>query len=204
MIPNTKMRLNTAAKPSTKEDLDFPIVDDDGNFFPPVDGVGPIQPPLGFPEDPDYGPPVVPYDPTNPENPPPTDGPGVPTGALSWIQQLARMFGLGGSNGGDGGGGGNGGLMNLLAMLGLGGGAALNYGNTREATQAMLDANNNATSFLREQMGAGDQRMLPYTDQGREAVWNMNAMGARPLAGRYQPLGSGRGMVPLSTLAKGK
>lgn len=143
----------------------------------------------------------------------PDPGPGSPGapgsadptgGNTNWMQQLLRALGLGGKPGAGGGGGGGMDIMRLLSMLGMGTNTVLNNNATREATEQMMRANEEATNFLRGEMGAGDERFKPYTDIGREAVWNMNAKGPQALAGRYKPLGSGRGMTSLGAVAQGK
>lgn len=144
--------------------------------------------------------------------PPGDGGGGSGSGGLSGLWgQLARFFGIGGSGSGSSGGGTGGGgdltLQSLLPLLGiLGGGYGAYAGReaTQEATRLATEANREATDFARGQLGQGDQRMLPYTDIGREAIWNLNAMGPRALAGNYQPLGSGRGMRTLGSTAKGR
>lgn len=145
--------------------------------------------------------------PGSPGDPGSATGPG---GLPAWLTnlgpQILRMLGLGGgtgAGGAGGGAGGAGGLMNLLAMIAGGAGGFGAYNATQEGRQAMLDSNTRAEEFVRGQLGAGDERMRPYTDIGREAVWNLNAMGPSPLAGRYQPLNTGRG-IKLGQLAKGR
>lgn len=133
-------------------------------------------------------------------------------GAGGWLSGLLRMFGGGsGSGGGTGGGsGGGGGMGNLLALLGLLGGGINEASNTEDATDAMIRGNDAAERVIREQMGRSSEPFRPYTTAGAGAVDELAAMpdsalagkfGA--LAGRYKPLGSGRGMA-LGQLAKGR
>lgn len=126
---------------------------------------------------------------------PPSGGPNI--GGVPW-SQIARFFGIGGNGSGSGSGSGNNGevtLQSLLPLLSLfAGGYGAFSGNqaTGEATDAALRANQQATDFVRERMGVNDSIYQPYTNAGRDATASLSAMGPRPLAGNYQPLGSGR------------
>lgn len=137
-------------------------------------------------------------------------GPPSPDGGSNWSSignAILRFLNPGGgSGGGSGGSGGGFNLASLIPLLALGGGSLFQRNNTQQATDAMLAANTDAANLIRGQMDSGANRFLPYTDQGREAIWNMNAGGAKPLAQNFQPLGSGRGMAPttLGKLARGR
>lgn len=123
----------------------------------------------------------------------------------SWLSGISRLFGGGtGPGGGTGGGGGN--LLSLLALLGGGINQTI---NTDDATDAMLRGNQAAEDVIREQIGRSGEPFQPYTTAGADAVSRLSAMPDSaladkygPLANRYKPLGSGRG-IALGTLAKG-
>lgn len=119
------------------------------------------------------------------------------------IGAIGKIPGIGGGGGTGGGAGGIGSIIgSLLPIIGAIGGGINQRSANNDAREAMLRANEQATNEIRGAQDRNAQTFLPYTDQGREAIWNMNATGARPLAGRYQPLGQGRGMVPSQTLGQ--
>lgn len=134
------------------------------------------------------------------------DGPVGDTGSNGFnfsglLGQLGRL--LGGNTGGNGSGIN---LAQLLPLLGLGAGITsgiTSSGATREATDAMLRANQQAADLIRGRMEGADAPFKPYQDAGTSALARMQAMPASDLASRFRPLGSGRGMT-LGQLAKGR
>lgn len=165
----------------------------------------------GLPDPGSYGPPPE-WGQGYPSGPPSdgTVGPGDPgmnpdTGGSggfklpSWLTSLLGPL-LGGAAGGAGGAGGLGSLVPLLALLG--GGINSSHA-TSQARDDMLQANRDARDTIQGRMGAMTTAMQPYSDIGREAEWNLNAMGPSALQPNYRPLGSGKGLAPLSQLTKG-
>lgn len=118
----------------------------------------------------------------------------------SWLRQL---LGLGGNGSTGGNGSGIGALLPLLGLVGGITSGVTGSNATREATDAMLRANQEATDLIRGQMQGASAPFKPYSDAGAGAIGRMQAMPQSDLASRYRPLGSGRGMT-LGQLAKGR
>lgn len=122
------------------------------------------------------------------------------SGVGSLWGQISRLFGGSGGNGGGGNGSSGGdGLMGLLPYLALIGGGINQHGATNDATNAMLQANQNAMNYLQGQQGG--QRFQPWVDAGTGALSRMASMPPSDLASRFKPLGSGRAMNTLGSLA---
>lgn len=132
---------------------------------------------------------------------------------------LGNIPGLGGgdSGGGSSGGGSSGSgssgakptgsplgsMQSLLPILAMIGGGINQNVNTREATDAMLSANRDAQNLIQGQLDRNATRFTPWTGAGADAVAQLAAMPPSNLAGRYKPLGSGRG-ISLASLAGGR
>lgn len=122
-------------------------------------------------------------------------GGGNPLSGLTGL--LSGLFG-----GGGGGGLGLGGLGGLLGLGALIGGGINSHNSTEDATNAMLQANQNAQNVIQGQIDKIPGQYAPWTSAGSGAVAQMAAMGPSSLASKYRPLGSGRG-ITLNKLATG-
>lgn len=120
------------------------------------------------------------------------------SGGSGWASVL-RALGIGGGSGGSGSGGIPWGQILSAILTGGGGLYARNQANraTEQTVAAINAANDKITGIL----GNGNSLYRPYADLGAQAAGKLAQLGPStlasqfgPIAGQFQPLGTGRGI----------